>query len=153
MCLSLWGMTAGGQADRAQHSVLGTMTAVRAQAPARVGSAQAHSLYVLHCSGCHGLDGRGHPQADVPDLHHLPAFLAVEGGREFLIRVPGVMGSGLNDEEVAQVMNWILRTYLPPEQLRRTPPYQAHEVTTARTQPMPDVLAVRQRLLTATPAR
>ena len=75
------------------------------------------------------------------------AFLQVPGGREFVIQVPGVMGSGLGDADVAELTNWLLATLargsLPPGQM----PYSAEEVTRARARPLTDVAAERQRLL------
>ena len=45
--------------------------------------------YMLQCQGCHLADGAGSPGA-VPDLRgSLGRFLAVPGGREYLVRVPG----------------------------------------------------------------
>ena len=35
-------------------------------------------------------------------------FLWVPGGREYLIRVPGVATSPLSDADLAEVMNWML---------------------------------------------
>ena len=56
---------------------------------------------MLHCQGCHGPDGSGAPGA-VPDFHNqVGKFLLVPGGREYLIRVPGVSQSELNDARVA----------------------------------------------------
>ena len=155
----VWGLWLGllspalwAQADRTQHSVLGQMAAVRPGAPSQVVSAQTPALYVLHCAGCHGLDGRGHSVAGVPDLHELPLLLGVAGGRSFLLRVPGVMGSGLSDRDIARLMNWMIQAYVSPQQARGIRPYETEEVAQARAQPLLDVIGTRQRLLSQAPA-
>lgn len=120
---------------------------MRADAPSKAATARPESLYVLHCAGCHGMDGRGHAQAQVPDLHDMPQFLDKVGGREFLIRVPGVMGSGLSDEEVARVMNWMVKRYLPTERAAKVPAFTQDEIHQARQSPMTDVMSTRRTLL------
>ena len=130
-----------------QVSVTGTMAPMRADAPSKASTARPDSLYVLHCAGCHGMDGRGHAQAQVPDLHDMPLLLDKAGGREFLIRVPGVMGSGLSDAEVALVMNWIVTRYLPRERAATVPAFSADEIHQARQNPLSDVMKTRRTLL------
>jgi hypothetical protein len=80
-------------------------------------------------------------------MRGLGHFLRVPGGREFLIQVPGVMGSGLNDVQVAQVSNWVLNTLalesIPPEHL----PYEPAEIARLRQSPLIDVGATRARLV------
>ena len=67
----------------------------------------AHFNYILHCQGCHLVNGGG-TSGKIPALIGVGRFLSVEGGREFLVRVPGVSGSLVNDAELAEVLNWIL---------------------------------------------
>jgi mono/diheme cytochrome c family protein len=128
-------------------------TRPRADAPALAVARTPRGHYVLHCAGCHRADGSGAPERYVPDLRSLGRFLAVDGGREFLIGVPGVMGSGLDDAQVAEVANWLLATMardiLPEGHL----PYTAAEVAAVRLRPMRDVAAVRHRLVEQARAR
>jgi mono/diheme cytochrome c family protein len=128
-------------------TVVGRMAAPRSGAPelARTGSAKAD--YILHCAGCHGLDGAGSTQGQVPDLRRLGAFLQLPGGREFVIKVPGVMGSGLDDAQVAGVTNWLLDTLARASVPAGHRPFETSEVTRARAQPLTDVAAERQRLV------
>lgn len=130
----------------AKAGTLGTAAPLRpgAESTARVTSAR--SLYVLHCSGCHGLDGRGAASQDVPDLRQMGMLLMVPGGRSFAIRVPGVMGAGLTDAEVARVMNWILESFISLEQARHIAPYTDAEVGMARQMPLLDVLEARKKV-------
>ena len=74
--------------------------------------------YWLHCGGCHRLDGSSAPP-EVPTLLEEPGRIAaLPGGREYLARVPGVAQAGINDAELADVLNYVLQTFsaatLPP---------------------------------------
>lgn len=66
--------------------------------------------YQLQCLGCHLTNGEGAPRSDVPMMKGFVGnFLKVEGGREFLIRVPGSSQSALSDSQLAELLNWILK--------------------------------------------
>jgi mono/diheme cytochrome c family protein len=127
--------------------VLGTMVAARAEAPSTIATANARSLYVLHCAGCHGADGAGTSAGGVPDVRRLGDWLRVPGGREFIISVPGVMGSGLDDAQVAAVTNWMLATIAPVSLPPAHAPFTAAEVALARAKPLIDVATTRGRLV------
>ena len=92
----------------AQNGVMGRMVQARADAPSVAAASSARSQYVLSCAGCHGFDGAGSKRSNVPDMRRLGLFLRVPGGREFIVKVPGVMGSGLDDAQGAAVTNWVL---------------------------------------------
>ncbi len=129
------------------NMVLGRIVVPRADAPAVATTTSARSHYVLACAGCHGVLGHGRPEAYVPDLRQMGDWLRVPGGRDYVISVPGMMATGLNDAQVAEVANWLLAT------VSRTPPpadhapYTEAEVTRVRARPLLDVAAERQRLL------
>ena len=78
-------------------------------APAGVTNVQlAWQNWTLNCQGCHRLDGSG-SDGTAPSLAGTVAkFLWVPGGREYLIRVPGVATSPLSDADLAEVMNCML---------------------------------------------
>lgn len=135
------------QAAGAQDMVLGRMVASRADAPSVAQTTGARSHYVLHCAGCHGVAGAGAPEKYVPSLHQLGLFLNVPGGREFVISVPGVMGSGLDDKQVAEVANWLLANMAKESVPAGHQPYTTAEVTQARARPLVDVAAERARLV------
>lgn len=129
-----------------QNTTLGRQVMPRAEAPSVATTTHARASYVLHCAGCHGVDGAGLPAQYVPGLQRLGDFLRVPGGRGYVIKVPGVMGSGLTDAQVAEVANWMLATIakdsLPPGHA----PYDGAEVARARAEPLLDVAAERRRL-------
>ncbi len=128
------------------QTTLGRQVVLRADAPSVSPVHSARALYVLHCAGCHGLDGSGAAAARVPDMRQAGRFLRVPGGREFLIQVPGVMGSGLDDAQVAQVSNWLLATLARDSVPTGHRPYEAEEVRRWRQQPLLDVATVRAAL-------
>ena len=129
------------------RTTLGQQVVLRADAPSASTTHSARALYVLHCAGCHSLDGSGSSSARVPDMRQLGQFLRIPGGREFLIQVPGVMGSGLNDEQVAQVTNWVLSSLANASMPAQHRDFDAAEVRQARRQPLVDVAATRAQLV------
>lgn len=104
--------------------------------------------YMLNCQGCHLPDGMGNPQRQVPAFPgQLGLFLGVEGGREFLVQVPGSALSGLSDEGLARVLNWMLERFGSAELPDGFEPYSAAEVTRWRADVPADVDAVRAELI------
>lgn len=129
---------------------LALLLAITATAPglAHAGD-KARSNYLLACRGCHLEDGRGVPP-EVPSLREtLGRFAADPAARDYLVRVPGVAQSRLNDEDLAEVVNWVLTEFnaqsLPPD----FTPLSVSEVAAARVQKLADPKAYRNRLLEA----
>jgi hypothetical protein len=104
--------------------------------------------YILHCQGCHLVDGRETP-GKIPALVGVGQFLSVEGGREFLVQVPGVSLSVIDDHELAELLNWVLYRFSPDEIPASFEPYTAEEVGRYRQSPLVEVEAVRTRLIAA----
>ena len=127
--------------------VNGRQVAARTDAPSVAETTSVRSLWVVHCAGCHGVNGAGTRAGNVPDMRGVGAFLRVPGGRAFVISVPGVMGSGLDDRQVADVTNWVLATIARASVPEGHRPYDAAEVARARATPLVDVAAVRGRLV------
>ncbi|MDE0911419.1 MAG: cytochrome c [Myxococcota bacterium] len=95
--------------------------------------------YVLHCSGCHGLDGTGIP-GFVPSLRELAGLLEKEGGRAYLARVPGVAQAPLPDRELAALLNWVMEELSGAQNYAR---YTSGEIGRWRAQPLRDPLGAR----------
>jgi mono/diheme cytochrome c family protein len=118
-----------------------------------LGRAQALSAapsfnYILHCQGCHLADGRATP-GKIPALVGAGRFLAVEGGRKFLVQVPGVSLSVIDDRELAELLNWMLYRFSPGEIPADFEPYTAQEVARYRRTPLVEVERVRAKLIAA----
>jgi len=120
-------------------------------APAQVQGASPAVDYAVHCQGCHLDDGRETP-GRVPGLAgSLGRFSRVPGGRAYLIRVPGVAQSPLDDAALAALLNWLLPHFDPGELAPDFPPYTAEEVGRLRRLPLSDVESERRRLLEGVP--
>ena len=140
-------LTLAGAAASTAAGTLGRQAEPRAGAPSVAITSSVRSLYVVNCAGCHGRDGVGTRAGNVPDMRQLGRFLQLDGGREFVIKVPGVMGSGLTDQQVADVTNWVLSTIATSSLPADHKPYSADEVRQARAAPLLDVADARGRLL------
>jgi hypothetical protein len=105
--------------------------------------------FALNCQGCHRADG-GETPGSVPAIKdHVARFLAVPGGREYLVQVPGVAQAPLDDETLAAVLNWMVHHYDETHVPTDFTPFTAPEVAKLRTDPLVDVESVRTKLLKA----
>ena len=105
--------------------------------------------YWLHCAGCHRLDGQGTPP-EIPTLIDAPGEIAaLPGGREYLIRIPGVSQAGLDDERLAQVLNYMLETFSNASLAADFQPYSGAEIARFRNQVLLDPLKSRAELFSA----
>ena len=99
--------------------------------------ADPKSHYMIHCMGCHLMDGQGQPP-DVPVLdNELGHLIRTAAGREYLIRVPGAAQSPVNDAELAAVINWMLERYSTETLPASFRPYTEDEISRHR----PNILA------------
>ncbi len=121
-------------------------------APAHAGNSacygpRAQTNYLLQCAACHQPDGSGSP-GTIPSLHHyLGAFSRDPRARAFPSSVSAAANSTLSNEELADVINWIICT-MDGNQIRDGfKPYTAAEVGRYRRSPMEDVPATRRKLL------
>ena len=132
----------------ARGSVVAMLAAMLAVlAPARIARAQpASQLYLLNCWGCHRANGEGIP-GTAPALTGAADFLRVRGGRAYLIQVPGVSESSLDDAQVAAVMNWILNSFGKNRLAAGVTPYDAAEIKKYRAERMLDVVGTRKALV------
>jgi mono/diheme cytochrome c family protein len=121
--------------------------ALLAAAPAAAQSPRVRVLYVLHCQGCHLADGSGKAGEVPPLADSLGRFLAVAGGRAYLVQVPGSAHAPLTDAELAEVLNWMVRAFGPEDAAARLTPFDAAEVARHRATPLVDVAARRAALL------
>jgi mono/diheme cytochrome c family protein len=105
--------------------------------PAGVADAQrAWQNWTLNCQGCHRFDGSG-SDATAPGIAGTVAkFLRVPGGREYLVRVPGVATSPLSDADLAEVVNWMLWRFDKEHLPASFKPYTAAEIAPLRARPL-----------------
>src|SRR5262249_30826519 len=100
------------------------------------------------CQGCHRADGVGTPGSGVPALAgSVGRFAAVAGGRDYLVRVPGVAQAPLDDEALAALLTWTLEHFSAAELPADFAPFTAAEVARGRRTPLTDVEGARRSLL------
>lgn len=102
--------------------------------------------YLLHCSGCHMPDGTGLSSV-VPTLHGIMGRMVAEPeGRSYIVRVPGASQAPINDEKLAEVLNWMLREFSSDTLPENFKPLTAKEVKRARSQLLADPIKYRAEL-------
>jgi mono/diheme cytochrome c family protein len=105
----------------------------------------ASRLYAENCQGCHGPAGVS--VTEIPTLAgRIGYFARIPEGRRYLVQVPNVALNPSSDQDIAELMNWLLHTYsraeLPPDFL----PYSTEEVALLRKARI-DVAAERRRIV------
>ncbi len=116
-------------------------------ATAQADQDRVRANYLLACRGCHLVDGSSVPP-EVPSLRDtLGQFLSSEEGRGYLVRVPGVAQSRLNDEELAEVINWVLTEFNAASLPKSFRPFTAKEVAKVRGDILADPAGYREELL------
>jgi hypothetical protein len=92
--------------------------------------------YILKCQGCHQPGGGGNTTDTPPLAGEVARFLSVKGGREFLVRVPGVASVDLSDERLAELLNWTLYRFDAGHLPADFRPYTAAEIARLRRSPL-----------------
>jgi hypothetical protein len=123
-----------------------TLATLISFAPAAANGASPHFNYMLHCQGCHLPDGTATPGI-IPPLVGAARFLSASGGREYLVRVPGVALSSISDEELAALVNWMLERFSPGQVPDNFAPYTPEEVAKYRRRPLVEVDRVRKEII------
>ena len=115
-------------------------------ATAEINMARATYNYQMFCMGCHTPDGMG--GKSVPKLKgFIGNFLKSQQGREYLVRVPGAANSALNDEQLAEVLNWKIQRFAEGSAPPDWQAYQAEEVGRYRQNPLFEVVEYRKSLV------
>jgi hypothetical protein len=109
---------------------------------------RAHFHYQLFCQGCHGPGGEG-DRAVPAFTDFVGKFLGSDEGREFLIRVPGSANAPLSDEELAEVLNWIVGQFAGSSEPAEWERFTEEEVTASRKKPLIQIIEYRATLLEA----
>jgi len=93
------------------------------------------------------MDGSGNNAPGIPNLRGtIGNFLKVEGGRDYLVQVPGASQSPLSDQETAELLNWMLREFSAKELPAMPRQYSADEVRQLRRRPLADVMKRRMEV-------
>ena len=108
---------------------------------------RARINYMVHCQGCHLPEAVGFA-GHVPRMKDFVGyFLHSKEGREFVIRVPGVATSSLPDDELTEMMNWLLLTYSTDQLPKPFVPFSTEEVAALRPDLEANPEKTRMRIL------
>ncbi|MGZ9810800.1 c-type cytochrome [Pseudoroseicyclus sp. H15] len=108
----------------------------------------AKTNYILRCVGCHGVDGHGLTEVGIPDFVNLiGTFAADEAGRAYLANVPNVVGSGLNEPDVAEVLNFIVETWAGTSLPEDYQPFDGDEVAYLRGLEVGNIVDYRREVV------
>lgn len=119
---------------------------VAAEVNEKINEQRAKFNYQMFCQGCHTGDGSGHK--DVPTLKgFMGHFLNSQEGREYLVRVPGSANSALNNEQLAEVLNWMLVNFAEQSAPNDWQAFEVDEVTEYRKAPLFEVINYRKQLV------
>jgi mono/diheme cytochrome c family protein len=101
--------------------------------------------YAENCAGCHGTSGVS--VTEIPTLAgRIGYFARSPEGRRYLVQVPNVALNPSSDEDIAELMNWLLASYSRSQLPENFAPYSAAEVSSYRRQHI-DVAAERRRIV------
>lgn len=120
------------------------------QIPIQLAGYSAAVNYQLQCEGCHLPKGEGIPKGDVPRMKGFVGnFLKVEGGRKFLIQVPGASLSALNNKQLAELINWMLQddSIADGSAPKNFMPYTEQEVASYRHIIIKDLAGTRKLII------
>ncbi|MFV0384289.1 c-type cytochrome [Paracoccus sp. (in: a-proteobacteria)] len=100
--------------------------------------------YILHCSGCHGMTGKGTIAGGIPPFPDSVGKIAGSDiGRTYIVHVPGVNSAGLSAGEIADVLNYILDQWGEGGD----PRFSGHEVAERSALPIGEVVAYRRKVV------
>lgn len=100
--------------------------------------------YLLKCSGCHDIDGSGTVAGGIPPLPgYIGSFLDDPEGRIYVLHVPGVASAGLDDADLAALLNYVNQKWGDP----KARPLTAEEVKLNREHPVADVVKLRRDIV------
>lgn len=106
-------------------------------------AAKARSDYILHCAGCHGMQGLGTMEGGIPPFpDSIGHIVGADIGRTYVMHVPGVISTDMSDDRIAAVMNYII-----DEWSDGAPHFTGEEVTRRRALEVGDVVKFRREVV------
>lgn len=110
-------------------------------------NASPKSDYMIHCMGCHKLDGQGLPPQVPAFDSSLGDIVGKAGGRAYLIQVPGASQSPLNNKKLAAVLSWLLKEFVTDSLPENFADIRTGEVDQHRATVLKNPAIVREKLL------
>jgi hypothetical protein len=103
------------------------------------------SDYLEGCGGCHGIQGKS-AVGLVPQLRdRVGWFLCTPVGRDYIVQLPDVAFAGMSDQELADVLNFMMFQLGGASVPKTAQPYTAAEVGRLRANAMRTGLRARRR--------
>lgn len=103
--------------------------------------------YLRYCQGCHGDAGQGSARNSVPELKEaITKFLVHPEGRDYLVQVADVSQSPIVDQELADLLNWMIRRFGTKEIQEKFAPYKASEISEPRLNRPANTRELRKKL-------
>lgn len=101
-----------------------------------VAMSPAQSHYLEGCGGCHGIQGIS-AERDIPQLRgRVGRFLCTRAGREYLVRLPNVAFADMDDQLLADVMNFVVFRIGERSAPVQATAYSASEIASLRRRPL-----------------
>jgi hypothetical protein len=105
----------------------------------------AQSAYLESCGGCHGLQGVS-ARDIVPDLRDRVGYwMCTTEGREYIVKLPNVAFADRSDQELADLLNFVVFGLGGPSVQKGAKPYTAEEVRVLRTGASPMITDIKAR--------
>ena len=103
--------------------------------------------YLRYCQGCHGDVGQGSARNSVPELEKaITKFLVYPEGRDYLVQVADVSQSPIVDQELADLLNWMIRRFGTKEIQEKFVPYKASDISEPRLNRPANTRELRKKL-------
>jgi cytochrome c553 len=116
---------------------------------ASVGSqaAEPNYNYALRCTGCHTAEGVSPELGRIPPLKGVVGHLVrTKEARLYFANVPGIVNSGLSNDDTAALLNWVVKTYGGKSVPEKWTPFDGAEIAALRRKAPPDIMAYRKEV-------
>lgn len=97
--------------------------------------------------GCHGEEGELESDGMPRLAGFVGYFLNIKEGREYLIQVPGVANSPLNDAEISELLNYMINQFSGLSMPQTFKPFTEEEVSEYRIIQLVNVYERRNELI------
>jgi hypothetical protein len=108
-------------------------------------AAEPNYNYALRCTGCHTAEGVSPELGRIPPLKGVVGHLTrTKESRRYFANVPGIVNSGLNSDDTAALLNWVVRTYGGNSVPKSWKPFDGAEIKALRQDAPADIMAYRR---------
>jgi hypothetical protein len=110
-------------------------------------AAEPNYNYALHCTGCHTADGVSPELGRIPPLKGVVGHLVrTKEARLYFANVPGIVNSGLGNDETAALLNWVVKIYGGKSTPESWKPFDGAEIEALRHRAPPDIMVYRKEV-------